>query len=1051
MRTTTSKMIFVLQISFFFVGCVGLRRENRHTDGHPYEKTVSVHRRQDCNDTQATGFYGSFANGTMDDSRSLTCQELFQKNSCNHPELGSIVRYQCPITCGADCSEETPQALLEISNTTSAGGGFRNVYIVIIVLLIVILVMVIILYVRAGRRGKGDLAAIAYNVDMTSGRQHRRSSKLFDTENETIALENMAYINSSPHDYDVSYGNNAIMRTQASVKEASFTTAPADFGALSEIKDSYITDSKLRELKAGFDQLISTIYDDEEFDLENDDAIESVILESFDEAQLSLLVEYDDLLEHFDVEDLNTTMEMQEKQGAASPTIGRIRANSVASFEDIPDTKMSVRDFLAKVVEALRRDNLCNPERARFWAGFAPLLRDYIVELKTNEERLTAWRSARSVQYNELFEQFFNDGYCDSEPLIDSLIENLSETIEDALAAETPVVGDGVATLRRKSAATAIRTNRWKNSSFWVHVRLMLDEEGNGRVPMKSFLVYLTEECLDNITMIEDNNESTAPTGANAPLRRGPRLSLEGMLSPTDDVGESTADGEPEAEQTSTSTAGKESPGKVRKLARMRSVAPPPDEEPDLLHPTRVDLATGRRQPSINENQRISRLVASLKKYLGLLQWATAESDDGMLPADAAEEYIPQCFNDLQQNFRVKIADLEEKLGFIYSDTAADSDGQILSVWTKWAWASFWVKVKLDLDSEGDGRVKVHTFLSFLTEKIRAAHKTAVTRHDGSVDRKLARSGSIIYMSSSDLEAQAAARVAMEEASSKSKTKKERRQERMKQKQGSDGGNPTYIGSFEVKDSKKKSRGDSDGKNLKRSDQMAVVNDLYDNADCNAGEYATVRHDGMQRASSASSFAESASMETKGLTPQRVSQERIYQMPQDAKRVDEYGENGLYGEPQDAAPAQSAHSEHYSEPQDGMARRNADNAYSDAQHEATNSTSVEYDSIRSDAIVVGDAASDQGYRQAVESNPEYREAMLAAADDEPAYSTVHVVSGVSGNGSMRRDRSDDFVAYTDVNVAATILYNQQQREQSGAVELINEGYDDDEAAGDQEA
>lgn len=56
----------------------------------------------------------------------------------------------------------------------------------------------------------------------------------------------------------------------------------------------------------------------------------------------------------------------------------------------------------------------------------------------------------------------------------------------------------------------------------------------------------------------------------------------------------------------------------VRKLARMRSVAPPPDEEPDLLHPTRVDLATGQRQPSINENQRIIRLVASLKKYLGM-------------------------------------------------------------------------------------------------------------------------------------------------------------------------------------------------------------------------------------------------------------------------------------------------------------------------------------------------------------------------------------------------------------------------------------------------
>lgn len=49
----------------------------------------------------------------------------------------------------------------------------------------------------------------------------------------------------------------------------------------------------------------------------------------------------------------------------------------------------------------------------------------------------------------------------------------------------------------------------------------------------------------------------------------------------------------------------------------------------------------------------------------GMLQWATVESDEGMLPQDAADEYIPQCFNDLQQNFRVKITDLEEKLGRI--------------------------------------------------------------------------------------------------------------------------------------------------------------------------------------------------------------------------------------------------------------------------------------------------------------------------------------------------------------------------------------------------
>lgn len=58
------------------------------------------------------------------------------------------------------------------------------------------------------------------------------------------------------------------------------------------------------------------------------------------------------------------------------------------------------------------------------------------------------------------------------------------------------------------------------------------------------------------------------------------------------------------------------------------------------------------------------------------------------------------------------------------------------------------------------------------------------------------------------------------------------------------------------------------------------------------------------------------------------------------------------------------------------------------------------------------------------------------------------------NASMRRNSQteDDFVAYTDVNVVATMLYNQQQREQEGAMQIVNEGYDDDDdGANDHEA
>lgn len=132
-------------------------------------------------------------------------------------------------------------------------------------------------------------------------------------------------------------------------------------------------------------------------------------------------------------------------------------------------------------------------------------------------------------------------------------------------------MGDGVATLRRKSATTAMRTNRWKNSSFWVHVRLMLDREGIGHVQMKSFLVYLTEECLDNIigVALEGDDKPPGRDVPDLPVRRGPSLSLDGLFSPTNEEGESSADGAPEqhiangAEDTATETAGKESPGKV--------------------------------------------------------------------------------------------------------------------------------------------------------------------------------------------------------------------------------------------------------------------------------------------------------------------------------------------------------------------------------------------------------------------------------------------------------------------------------------------------------
>lgn len=340
----------LVALSMFCVNCMGLQQN----DSPQKQNVVGVHRRQNCNDSEITNFFGPASDGTIDGSRSLTCQELLLKNSCGHPEFGSIVRYQCPVTCGAECTDEVPDELLEASRLSSSGGGFGATYIIIIVLLVIILVVVIVLFIRAGRRGNEvDFMATTHGVDMTIGKQHRRGSSLYTIENETIMLDSM---NAVSQDHDVVFGNT---RTQESVQETSLTTAPVDFNALSDIKDSYITDSKLHELKAGFDHFVSTIYDDEEFDIENDAAIEAVITECFNEAQLSLMVEYDDLLEHLDVEDLNSTLQSPRKDtpGATSPAIGRIRANSVTSL-DIPDTKIHVRDFLARVVEALRRDNL---------------------------------------------------------------------------------------------------------------------------------------------------------------------------------------------------------------------------------------------------------------------------------------------------------------------------------------------------------------------------------------------------------------------------------------------------------------------------------------------------------------------------------------------------------------------------------------------------------------------------------------------------------------------------------------------------------------------
>lgn len=196
--------------------------------------------------------------------------------------------------------------------------------------------------------------------------------------------------------------------------------------------------------------------------------------------------------------------------------------------------------------------------------------------------------------------------------------------------------------------------------------------------------------------------------------RKTGNMKLNGLVSPSHGQSESSADvlldytDDPVQEQPPTP----QFPTKVRKIARQRSIAPSPEEEADPKYPSKVDTSTGKHRTSINESRRLNRLTTACKKYVGMLQQASMRSETGLLPDNTAAEYIPRCFNDLQQGFRVKISQLEKQLGFLYSDTsAAVQDGssvsspasqKTMSIWTKWAWSSFWVKVKLDLDQEGN-------------------------------------------------------------------------------------------------------------------------------------------------------------------------------------------------------------------------------------------------------------------------------------------------------------------------------------------------------------
>lgn len=1004
--------------------------------------------RETCEDANVTGFFVIGADGQADMSQGLSCYELGLRSICDDTLHGEQVREMCPQTCEVPASECSVLSAVSSNNNNTAGNTGRNAgLIVVIVFLALLLAVIVVFYVRAGRTGGLDLYELSKDIDAsTTNSRIRRGSQLYSAESDSMQLEPMSRIG----DHDVAFVES---HPQSRLAETSLTAPPIDFAALAEAKEAYVTESKLRKLRIAFDQFTSVVRDNEDFDLNDTDAVERIIHECFDDAQLSHLLEYSDLLESLDVEDFNsdnwvsplssrrTSKEDGPTSQQQSPSSPRPRLDSTTSL----DTRVKVHDFIDRVVESLKHENKFSPDRKQFWPEFMEKMTSYIEELKSNDNRIEMWDETRRVGYDILLNKFFDAEYLESRPQIDDLKLNLSHIL--SFDAET--------LHRSETVNTKESHTRWKLSSFWTHVRLMLDQQGDSRVQMKSFLVYVTEECLDffSALRIEDDQDDLPDLpGAvsdyrrpNVPphmrtLRRSdedrtgdddedsgriqrarPSLSLEGFAN--ENEAESNADMHeepvfeevPETELTPKAQA-------RRSVARNRSIAPLPGDEADPKHPPRVHVITGKRPESVNEKARVERLAEASTRYIMKLHQATIESPTGLLPDNAADIYIPEVFSDMQQGFRIKITDLEDNLAFL----RGPGDQGMLSIWTAWAWSSFWVQVKLELDDQGDGRVMVRDFYEVLTGKIRDAHRLAATKPNGQFSRTLARGGSIVYLPTA----------VKKEPGRAAELPQERRLEALYTQSSKQRASPVLKGKGRkspLSPAKKPSKTAT-----KTSDNVVMVtNSLYDNID-HVDAVATGQKAGAASAAdaadaegvyddaptlarstssasigstlSAASFREHTVMQSRALPGSNNDEEDDYGQPQDslirAQRNGQRGGDIEYATPQDAAVviAKSTVGKNIGE-------------YTEARDDSMPSASDDgYDTVRRGTM---QSSSETAYAEAV--------------DGDTLYASVHVGAGGSAGdkggmndgaaGTVTVLGTDENVLYTDVDTLATLELN----------------------------
>lgn len=381
------------------------------------------------------------------------------ENACDHPEYAKIVRSQCPASCDTGCVDlqNTSSSAVKSAATSDDGSisTMNIIFIVIIALLFLLLLILLVRYKRLCREGRSNLVKESDEIMMQPIANQRRGSVIYTLDDDDDVGSILAN--------DIVYSNtNTLQETKIIMN-----TTPIDFAALENAKDSYAIRAKLNGLKELFDQFVGTIFEDEGFDLENDDAVEIVVQQHFNDEQLSLNVEYADLLEHFDVNDSNISNTLDTMP---TPLERAVRhGTSTTSL----DTKMVLRDFLARIVFELRRDNLYNPKRKRFWVDFTARLTALLNNLKNSKDRIKQWEKSRTLRYSLLFNKFFAVEYQESSPSIDALAEHVSPIIEEVLSTLE----------QQRDRVTAMQVHeRWKMSIFWTHVRLHLDKEGDGRV-----------------------------------------------------------------------------------------------------------------------------------------------------------------------------------------------------------------------------------------------------------------------------------------------------------------------------------------------------------------------------------------------------------------------------------------------------------------------------------------------------------------------------------------------------------------------------------------